>query len=662
MSLLVVQITVLAQANEREGLLYRTSHVCPSVLSFTSAMAAQRIDQTVRFADFELDLEACELRRAGVRLPLQGRPLHLLTVLLRVPGQLVSTEQLRTELWPADTFVDFDHGVRNAVTRLRAVLGDAADKPRFIETVPRRGYRFIRAVEEGLAVPVPTAAETEQIRERGNWRTIAIIAIASLVCAGGVAGWRYVRPTQPAGVRIKSLAVLPLENLSGDPAQDHFADGLTEELITALAKIRSIKIISRTSVMLYKGAQPKRLPEIARELDVEGIVRGSVVRTGDRVRVTVQLIEAATDRHIWADRYERSLRDILVLESDIARAIAGQLRGSLNAQEERQFAANPINPSAHEAYLEGLYLWNRRTQPALEEAIRRFTDAIASEPHYALAFAGRANAYKLLGSWAMEAMPPNVAMSRAKADAEQAVRLDPASAEAHAARASIRFLYEWDWQSAESEFMRSIELNPNYAPARQWYGHYLCTVQRFEECLAETARAHSLDPAYLVASADVGYRRYQARRFKEAIGPIQKVLEFNPDFLIGHRFLGEVYGANRMYPEAVKEFHRAVELSGGAPIDIAGLGHALAVSGGRAEAFKALHTLDELAKTRYVSSYDRVLILLGLGENARAIDALERAFQERSSALVHLNVDARLDPLRDTPRFSDLVRRVGLAP
>ena len=623
-------------------------------------MAAQKPDQTVRFADFELDLEACELRRSGIRLPLQGRPLHLLTILLRTPGQLVSTEQLREELWSADTFVDFEHGVRNAVTRLRAVLGDAADKPRFVETVPRRGYRFIRAVEKAVPAPIPPAVETEKVRPVRNWRTIVLIAIASVVCAVGFGVWGYGGTGQPDGVRIESLAVLPLENLSGDSGQNHLADGITEELITALAKIGSIRIISRTSVMQYKGVRTKSVAEIARELSVHGIVQGAVVRTGDRLRITVQLIEAATDRHIWADRYERSLRDVLVVENEIARAIAEQLRGSLNAEEERRFTAKPVNPAAHEAYLQGLYLWHRRTQPALEEAIGYFTQAIAIDPHYALAFAGRANTYKLLGSWAMEAIAPREAMSKAKRDAEEAVRLDPTSAEALAARASIRFLYEWDWQRAETEFKRSIQLNPNYAPARQWYGHFLCTVGRFEECLAETARAHSLDPAYLVASADVGYRRYEARRFAEAIAPIRKVLEFNPDFLVGHRLLGEVYEANRMYPEAVEEFRRAVALSNGAPLDVAGLGHAQAVSGNRAEAMKALYTLNELAKTRYVSSYDRLLIWVGVGENARAMDALEQAFQERSSALVKLKVDARLDPLRGNARFTDLVRRVGL--
>jgi TolB-like protein/DNA-binding winged helix-turn-helix (wHTH) protein/Tfp pilus assembly protein PilF len=630
-------------------------------------MQGPDLDQTIRFAAFELDLQSGELRRSGVRVPVQGRPLQVLALLLRTPGQLVTSDQLRTELWPADTFVDFEHGIRNAVARLRAVLGDTADRPRYIETLPRRGYRFIGAVAEAATQPAPAgqalpATEGGPTKgPRSARRRLALLVCAFLVLMAVASDWIYNHSrANPAGVQIKSLAVLPLENLSGDPGQDYFADGVTDELINALAKINSVKIISRTSVMQYKGVHGKRLPQIARELGVDAVVEGTLVRSGDHVRISVQLIEAVTDRHIWANRFERSSRDILLLENEIARAIAGQLRGTLNAKEQRQFTAAPIDQSAHEAYLQGLYLWNRRTQPALEEAIRYFTQAIEEEPRYALAFAGRAHAYIVLGSWAMEAMPPKEALSKAKADAEEAVKLDPGSAEAHAGRASIRHIYEWDWRGAETDYQRAIELNPSYAPARQWYGQYLCNLERFGECLAETARAHALDPAYLVASADVGYRLHEARRSAEAMAPLQKLLEFNPDFTLGHRFLGQVYEGNRMYPKAMAEFRKAVELSSGAPVDVAALGHVAAVSGDPTEARKALQRLEELAKQRYVASYGRVLIYAGLGENDRALEWLERAFQERSTWMVKLKVDSRLDPLRGDPRFADLMRRVGL--
>jgi TolB-like protein/DNA-binding winged helix-turn-helix (wHTH) protein/Tfp pilus assembly protein PilF len=626
-------------------------------------MQAPDSGQTVRFAAFELDLKAGELRRSGVRLPVQGRPLQLLALLLRTPGQLVTAEQLRTELWPADTFVDFEHGVRNAVARLRAVLGDTADRPRFVETLPRRGYRFIGAVAESAAQPVPAAPVCPPPTQRGNrWRT-AFVAFASLVCVAGAGAWIYSRSRgSPSDVQIKSLAVLPLENLSGDPAQDYFTDGVTDELITALAKINSVKVISRTSVMQYKGVHNKPLPQIARELGVDAIVEGTLVRSGDQVRVTMQLIEATTDRHILANRYERSSRDILLLENEIAGTIAERLRGKLTAQEQRRFSANPIDPTAHEAYLEGRYLWNRRTPRALQESIRYFTQAIDKEPRYAEAYAGRANAYIVLGSGAMEAIPPEEAFSKAKADSDKAVQLDGTSAEAHTARAAVRNIYDWDSRGAETELQRAIELSPSNATTRQWYGNYLCNAGRFDECLAETARAHALDPASLTVGVEVGFKMYLARRYAEAIAPIRKVLEFNPDFVNARKCLGQVYEANRMYPEAIAELRKAVELSGGLPMNIAALGHVYAVSGHRAEARKALRTLDELAIRRYVSSFPRALICAGLGEDDRALEWLERAFQEHSSGMVTLKVDPRLDPLRQDARFTNLLRRVGLTP
>jgi TolB-like protein/DNA-binding winged helix-turn-helix (wHTH) protein/Tfp pilus assembly protein PilF len=624
-------------------------------------MPAQNSEPIIRFANFEMDLDAGELRRFGVRLPVQGRPLQVLTILLRTPGQLVTSEQLRKELWPADTFVDFEHGVRNAVARLRAVLGDSADKPRYVETLPRRGYRFIGVATIDVQ-PVPATPEREPA-PTGNRRRMALIALLCMVTLAGAATWTYTRfRVNPAGVPIHSLAVLPLENLSGDPAQDYFADGITDELITALAKINSLNVISRTSVMQYKGVHNKPLPQIARELGVDAIVEGTLLHAGDRIQVTAQLIDANTDRHLWADRYERNSRDALLVENQIAKAVAERLRGKLSPREQSHFTANPIDPAAHEAYLQGLYLWNRRTAPALQEAIRYFTTAIGKDPGFTQAYAGRADVYTVLGSWGLEAIPPDEALRKARTDAVKAVELDDGSAEAHTARAVIRQVYEWDWRGAETEFRRAIALSPSYAPARHWYGHYLCDLGRVDECLAETARAHALDPAYLVAAVDVGFRLYGARRYAEAIAPIRKVLEFNPDFTLGHHYLGQVYEANRMYPEAVTELRKAVELSNGAPRDVAALGHAYAVSGQRSEARKALGTLEHLATQRYVSSYARALIYTGLGENELALAWLERAFQERSSWMVKLKVDLRLDPLRKNARFTDLMLRVGLTP
>lgn len=475
-------------------------------------MPAQDSDQTVRFAAFELDLQTLELRRSGIRLPVQGRPLRVLALLLRTPGQLVTSEQLRKELWPVDTFVDFEHGVRNAVARLRAVLGDTADKPRYIETLPRRGYRFIGALAETAAKPVPVLVQpaTETAAgvpatpsggpspPRSHRRMAALLALASLIVISSVGTGLYIRfRSHPAAVQIKSLAVLPLENLSGDAAQEYFADGITDELITALAKINSVNVISRTSVMQYKGVRNKFLPQIARELGVDAVVEGTLVHSGDRVRVTAQLIEASTDRHIWADRYEGSSRDMLLMENEISKAIAEQLRGKLDPREQRRFTGSPIDPAAHESYLQGLYLWYRRTPPALEEAIRYFTQAIEKEPRYAEAYTGRAMAYAVLGNGDMEAITPKEALSKGGADAEKAVQLDETSSEAHAARAVFRNIYGWDWRGMEMELQRALELNPSNASARYWYGTYLCNVGASRNVLPRPrARIPSIPPTW----------------------------------------------------------------------------------------------------------------------------------------------------------------------
>jgi TolB-like protein/Flp pilus assembly protein TadD len=487
--------------------------------------------------------------------------------------------------------------------------------------------------------------------------------VCSLILLAAAGAWlyRHYRPNL-ADVQIKSLAVLPFENLSGDPGQEYFTDGVTDELITALARIHSLDVISRTSVMQYKTIRNKSLRQIARELGVDALLEGTLVRSGDRVRVTAQLIEAATDRHIWANRYERATQDILLLENEIASSVAEQLRGKLNEQEQRRFRGDRIDPAAHEAYLEGLYLSYRRTPRALEEAVRYFTKAIENEPGYAEAYVARASMYIILGSGAMEAFSPKEVLLRARPDLERAMQLDTTNSDLHALLGMIRAMYEWNRAGAEPEFRRAIELNPNSANARYWYGQYLCNLGRFEECLAETARAHALDPGYLVVSVDVGLRLYEARRYSEAVAPIQKVLVFNPDFAVGRRALGQVYEANGMYPEAIAELRKAVELSHDSPLYVAALGHACAVSGDRIGARQALQKLDRLATRGYISSYPRALICAGLGENNRAMEWLERAFQEHSSGMSKLKVDPRLDPLRGDPRFTDLLRRVGFAP
>src|SRR2546426_2958388 len=398
---------------------------------------------TVRFGIFELDADAGELRKQGTRMKLQEQPLQMLQVLLQRPGEVVTREELQQKIWPSDTFVDFDHGINNAIKRLREALGDAAETPHYIETLPRRGYRFIGKIE----------------------------------CEA---------------LRMRSLAVLPLENLSHDPQQEYFAEGLTEALITTLAKVGELRVVSRTSAMLYKGVH-KSMREIARELDVDAIIEGTVLRVGRRVRITAQLIDAAKESHRWAESYERDLRDVLALQTEVAQAIAREIRIKLTPLDQARFAeVVPVEPDAYEAYLRGRYHWNRRSGEGLGKAIHYFQQTIAEDPTYAAAYSGLADCLSALGWWGF--VSPNEGCGRAKKLALQAVELDPSLSEARASLAWASMLYDYDFAAAEREFERSVELNPHYPTAHQWFGLYLAMMGRYEEAYTELKRAIRLDP------------------------------------------------------------------------------------------------------------------------------------------------------------------------
>jgi TolB-like protein len=387
------------------------------------------------FGGFHLDLAAGELRKRGVKLRLSGQPFEILRLLLERPGRVVSRQELRGRLWANETFVDFDHGLNAAINKLREILGDSSERPRFIETVPRRGYRFIAQVHDGASALLP-------LRHRAVRR------------------------------RIRSLAVLPLENLSGDPEQEYFADGMTEALITDLAKISALRVISRTSVMQYKGAH-KSLPQIAQELNVDGVVEGSVLRIGERVRITAQLVHSDSDTHLWAESYERDLRDVLAIQADVAQAIAAEIRVRVTPRERKQLRlVHTIDPKAHEAYLLGRYHWNKRAPDSLKKSLEYFRQAIEIQPHYALPYAGLADAYVLLGSMALQVMAPHETMPKARAAAERALQMDETLGEAHATLAYICAAYDYDWEAAERGFRLAVSLNPSYATARHWHGSF----------------------------------------------------------------------------------------------------------------------------------------------------------------------------------------------
>lgn len=484
---------------------------------------------------------------------------------------------------------------------------------------------------------------------------VAAMALAWLLNLGGLREWlEGAGAPQP----IESLAVLPLHNLSGNADQDYFADGMTEALITDLAKIRALRVISRTSMMRYKGQQ-KPIPEIADELGVDAVIEGSVLRSGNRVRITIQLIQAQTDTHLWAENYEREISDVLQLQSEVSRAVAQEIKVKLTPQEkERMATVQSVSPQAYEAYLRGRYSWNRRTPDALRKAVEYFQQAIDQEPTYALAYAGLADSYGLLGL--SGAAPAKEAMPKARAAATTALKMDETLAEAHASLGFVKTFYDWDWSGAEREFKRAIELKPGYATAHHWYGIYLAALGRMEESIQQMKQAQQLDPLALMINTVLGGMHYFARQYDSAIEQYRKTLEVDPNFVFAHFNLGWAYQQKGLYEQAVQEFQKTIELTDRNPGMIAALGWAHAVSGHRAEALGVLTQLEQLSKKQYISPIDTAAIYVGLGEKERVFAALAQAYQERSGMIVYLKVDPLFDSLRSDARFKELMTRVGL--
>ena len=617
--------------------------------------------QTFRFGLFELDVRGGELRKRGLRVPLQGLPIQLLTILLENSGQVVTREDLRTRLWPADTFVDFDHSLHNAIARLREALGEDATNPRFIETLPRRGYRFL--------VPLSSSATSQTTPQQavppGRRRLFASAVLALTVLAALLIGinspaFRIRLFGNPSSSRIHSLAVLPLKNLSNDPEQDYFADGITEAVITDLGKVGALRVISRTSVMRYKDTK-KPLPEIAGELQVDVLVEGTVARSGNHVRITANLVQASPERHLWAESYERDLRDVITLQNDVANAIAREIQVNLTPQERSRLSTSrTVNPEAYQLYLKGRYFWNRRTQEGLKKAIDYFNQAIAVDPNYALAYSGVADCYPPLAY--LGYVPPNEALSRAKASAAKALEIDESLAEAHATLGAEKMFQKWDWVGSEKEFKRSIELNPGYATAHSWYAQDLLAMSRFREGLEESKRAQQLDPFSLIINAGLAHRLYWARQYDQAIEQSQKTIELDPNFALAHWDLGLEYEQTGAPGQAIAEMTKAVSLSESNSLMMAGLGHAYAVSGNRAAALKIARELERRSHMEYVDPYAIALVYAGLAEKDQAFDYLEKAHEQRSPLFSFLNVEQMLDPIRSDPRFQQLVHRVGLAP
>jgi TolB-like protein/DNA-binding winged helix-turn-helix (wHTH) protein/Flp pilus assembly protein TadD len=625
--------------------------------------------KVVRFGVYEFACPRQELRKAGIRIRLEGQPLAILQVLLERAGELVTREELQRKLWPKDTFVDFDHSLNAAVKRLRAALNDSADQPRYVETLARRGYRFIAplnaadaetGVVPSIVAPAPAAAQTPSIfRGRSVWLlTIAVFALA--VGGWGWRQWRH-RWSAPALAVIRSLAVLPLANLSGDPSQEYIADGMTEELIGRLSHIHSLRVISRTSAMHFKNTQLS-VPEIAKTLGVDAIVEGSVAREGSHIRVHAQLIRGATDEHIWAEEYQREYRSILGLQDEVARSIAARIERSLTPQGPASLApASAVGPEAYEDYLKGRYYFNQRTEDALNKSITNFQQAIAREPNYALAYCGLADSYALLGF--RGSFPSKEALSQAKAAAVKAIALDDTLAEPHASLAFIAETHEWDWATAEREYKRALELNPGDARTHHWYAGYLMYVGRFDEGIAEAKRARELDPLSLPVNNALAGRLLVAGRVDEALDQVRKTLEMDPHFAPAHQTLGWAYLNQGKQKEAIREFQQALQLSGNTGTDFTlDLAFAYAVGGQREEARRILTKLKQQHQKGLVPSGSVAILYGALGELNEAFAWLEKAYQERDPELTYINVPGRrFEPLRRDPRFKKLLVRMGLA-
>ena len=649
-----------------------------------------RSPRNVRFGVFEADLEAGELRKHGLRLKLSEQPFQILAMLVARPGEIVSREVLRERLWPSDTFVDFDHGLNNAVMRLREVLGDSSDHPRFIETLPRRGYRFIAPVEFKGGVPEKPAQETAAIEKnpaaasaadknglgntgvlpnvaqgqqsrRFSISRIAVLAAAVLAGSALISGItvHYVNAGKGKANRSSSLVVLPLENLSGDKEQDYFADGMTDDLIANLAKIRSLRVISRSTAMAYKGTH-KPLPQIASELSVDAVVEGTVMRVGNRVRITAELVQVSTDQHLWADTYESPIGDVLALQNRVSSAIVDQIRINLTKEDKERLAQKPsVSPEAYEDYLKGRYYWNKRSGDGFEKAIGYFEEATRRDPQYALAYAGLADCYGIIGATIYGSVPSLEAAPKAKAAAIRALEIDPTLAEAETSLATAKFNYDWDWAGAAEGFKKAMQLDPTYATAYQRYSLYLSAMGKFDDSFEQIRKARELEPLSISINASFGWRLYLAREYDRSIVQLRDTLEMDPGYEWARLTLGQAYEQKGQFGLAIEELQKAVELSHSSPLTISALAHAEALSGNHAAAKKLLTQLEGLSKNQYVSPFYVAIVYLGLGRNDEAMNWLEKAYTDRSNGLVFLKVEPELDPLRTNPRFAALQSRLN---
>jgi TolB-like protein/DNA-binding winged helix-turn-helix (wHTH) protein/Tfp pilus assembly protein PilF len=629
-----------------------------------------------RFGAFEINLQSGELRKSGMRLRLSGQPLQVLAILVERPGEVVAREELHSKLWSADTFVDFDHGLNNAVARIREVLDDSAEAPRYVETIPRHGYRFIAPLTDLLPATLPPS--TAELRV-GSGHEITPPASGPsvlptekrfrsthLMLLGGAAvlvlftfAFALYRSSHVKGTSkpaIKSLAVLPLKNLSGDPTQEYLADGMTEALIGRLSMIRGLRVISRTSVMSLKDSKLSAR-DIAKTLQVDALVEGSVIREGIRIRVYAQLIRGATDEHFWSETYDRELPDVLALESDVARSVARKVEVTVTGEERsRLVAARHVSPDVYESYLKGQFA-KGNSRGEIEQSIAYFEDAITKDATFAPAYVGLADAYERLGGSFLGA-PTYETRPKVTRAAQKALDLDPGLAEAHALLGRI-LKKQFQWADAEAEYKQALALNPNNSTAHLDYAQWLMSHGRVDEALAWSRRARELDPLGK-AGDTIGWMLFQARHYDDSIRELRSFLAVYPNDAIAHLFLAFPMIANGQAEEAIPDLEKTATMMHRSPGALELLATAHARAGHRAEALRLLEELKQRRKTGYVQATSFINPNLGLGNYDEAFVWFERAYHEREGILQWLKVHPFFDPVRGDPRFADLLHRVGL--
>jgi TolB-like protein/DNA-binding winged helix-turn-helix (wHTH) protein/Tfp pilus assembly protein PilF len=650
---------------------------------------SERASRAYRFGLFDVDERRGEVRKQGLRLRLRGRPYDILLILLERPGELVSRDELRTRLWSSDTFVDFDHGLNAAMNRLRELLGDSAENPRFIETSPRKGYRFIApvAVTAEAAAPVATAPAVSLpaavwpvpdlpappievvTAPRSMWRRpstalgasrvriLAAVAVVILV-AGLASVWRLADARATGGAPMR-LAVLPFRNLSGDPEQEFFSDGFTEEMIAELGGLepRRLGVIARTTSMHYKGSA-KNARQIGSELGVDYVLEGSVRREGDRVRISAELVETKGQTNLWSDSYDKKASDVLDIQKDVARAIARSLIPTLSNRGALSERAAPASFGAYEFTLRGRFFREQATEESTRKAIEYFERAIALDPNYAPAHAGEADAYRLLGAPGWEVEAPGPLLKQARTSAERALALDPLSADAHAVMAMVHLTYDWDLAAAEREIKVAIRLNPSLSKAHQYYSGILTTAGRMEEATQEARRGMELDPLSATAGTTLAVRLYYAGRIDEAEAEFRKTLEVNPSFAVAHWGLAQCFRLKGRMEDQLDELTRAVTLSGNSAYMRAHLGYGYAAAGDRKRALASAEELEAEGPARYVAPYHLALIAAGLGDTAVAVRWLERAHRDRSGWMMFLPVEPEFEKIKEAPEVRRLLSSI----